>query len=124
VEIGCHTVTHRPLADIARSEVVRELADAREILEKKLPITIRHLSYPYGRKPECSEREFRVARELGFETATTTRPGNIFPEHKDHLTALPRLNICGGDAASLRLIREGLFGASVRLNYAQALVTD
>ena len=124
VEIGCHTVTHRPLADIAPGEVVRELADAREILEKKLSITIRHLSYPYGRKPECSEREFRVARELGFETATTTRPGNIFPEHKDHLTSLPRLNICGGDAASLRLIREGLFGASVRLNYAQALVTD
>jgi len=124
VEIGCHTVTHRPLADIEPDEVMREMADAREILEKKLSIKVRHLSYPYGRKAECSEREFRAARDLGFQTATTTRPGNIFPGHKDHLTALPRLNICGGDLASLRLIREGLFGASVRLNYAPALVTD
>jgi peptidoglycan/xylan/chitin deacetylase (PgdA/CDA1 family) len=124
VEIGCHTVTHRPLADIPEAEVAREMADAREILEKKLSVQVRHLSYPYGRKPECSEREFRAAHELGFLTATTTRPGNIFPAHKQHLTALPRLNVCGGEAASLRTIREGLFGASVRLNYAQALVTD
>lgn len=124
VEIGCHTVSHRPLANIEPAEVVRELAEARELLEKKLSMKVRHLSYPYGRKAECSEREFRAARDLGFETATTTRPGNIFPGHRDHLTALPRLNICGGDSASLRLIREGLFGASVRLNYAQELVTD
>ena len=117
-------MTHRPLAKIEPRELVRELTESRETIEKNLSIKVCHLSYPYGRKAECSDREFQAARDLGFETATTTRPGNIFPGHNDHLMALPRLNICGGGAASLRLIREGLFGASVRLNYVQTLVTD
>jgi peptidoglycan/xylan/chitin deacetylase (PgdA/CDA1 family) len=124
VEIGCHTVSHRPLAAMEHDELVRELTDSREILQKKLSQKVLHLSYPYGRKTECSKREFQVARDVGFQTAMTTRPGNIFPAHRDHLTALPRLNICGGRSASLRLIREGLFGESVRLNYAPAPVTD
>ncbi len=124
VEIGCHTVSHRPLAAMEAEELVRELTQSREILEKKLSVKVRHMSYPYGRKPECSDREFQAARDVGFRTATTTRPGNVFPAHRDHLTALPRLNVCGGAAASLRTIREGLFGPSVRLGYAPEPVTD
>jgi len=124
VEIGCHSVSHRALANITEDEVVSELTNARETLEKKLSLRILHMSYPYGRKPECSTREFRLAQKVGFLTATTTRPGNIFPAHRDHLTALPRVNIRGGEESSLRVISEGLFGESVRLDYAPALVTD
>jgi len=40
-------------------------------------------------------REFALARELGFASAVTTRPGVIFPEHRDHLHALPRLSVNG-----------------------------
>jgi peptidoglycan/xylan/chitin deacetylase (PgdA/CDA1 family) len=124
VEIGCHTVSHRPLAAMAPDEVSCELTDAREILENRLSREIRHMSYPYGRKTDCSQREFQIARDVGFHTATTTRPGNIFPGHKNHLTALPRFNVNGGALSSLRTIREGLFGESVRPDFVQTLVTD
>lgn len=124
VEIGCHAVSHRALANISRDELVWELKTSRDLIERELGQPAPHLSYPYGTKMECSTREFQVAKELGFLTAVTTRPGNIFPSHRDHLTALPRLNLKGGESASLRIIREGLFGASARLNYAQAPVTD
>lgn len=36
-----------------------------------------------------------MAAEAGFATAVTTRPGMIFPEHSDHLLALPRLSANG-----------------------------
>ena len=54
-----------------------------------------HFAYPYGDSRSASPREFRLARELGFATAVTTRKGLIFDAHEDHLTALPRLSLSG-----------------------------
>lgn len=124
VEIGCHTVSHPALATLDYAEARRELADARKTLQEKLQVSVSHLSYPYGTKNECSAREFQLARELGFQTATTTRRGNVFPMHKDHLTALPRVNIPGVDFASMRFIRKCLFGGSPWPNYAPEPVVD
>jgi len=124
VEIGCHTVSHPALATLAYEEARRELADARRTLQDKLRVPVEHLSYPYGTKNECGAREFQLAHDLGFHTATTTRRGNVFPAHKDHLTALPRINIPGADRASLRFVRKCLFGESPWPNYAPQPVTD
>ena len=49
-------------------------------------------------------------RDLGFETAVTTRPGVLFPEHRDHLTALPRVSL-NGDYQTLRYLDLFLSGA-------------
>jgi hypothetical protein len=38
-----------------------------------------------------TEKEFAIVDELGFKTTTTTRYGSIFSEHKNHLSALPRV---------------------------------
>jgi len=124
VEIGCHTVSHPSLASLKFEAAVEELAAARKILEQKLGVAVRHVSYPYGTKVDCSVREFDLALKLGFLTATTTRRGNIFMEHKDHLTALPRVNMLAANSVSLRFVRESLFGESRRPNFASALVTD
>ena len=68
-----------------------------------------HFSYPIGDDSAAGTREFRLAQEVGYETAVTTRPGVLFPEHADHLAALPRLSINGEfPAAALRR------GAAVR----------
>jgi hypothetical protein len=40
-------------------------------------------------------REFGLAEQLGFETAVTGRQGNLMPEHRGHVHALPRLTVSG-----------------------------
>lgn len=64
-------------------------------IQKELGIWPSHFSYPYGDPESAGTREFRIAEELGFKTAVTTRKGVIFPEHADHLTALPRVSLNG-----------------------------
>jgi peptidoglycan/xylan/chitin deacetylase (PgdA/CDA1 family) len=56
---------------------------------------VSHLAYPYGDRNAAGEREFAMARESGFKTAVTTRPGMIFAENAAHLTALPRVSLNG-----------------------------
>jgi peptidoglycan/xylan/chitin deacetylase (PgdA/CDA1 family) len=56
---------------------------------------VRHLAYPVGDPTSAGAREFALAREAGFLTAVTTRPGHLFPEHAGHLHALPRVSLNG-----------------------------
>ena len=63
-----------------------------------------------GRADARQLREFRLARELGFATAVTTRKGLIFDAHEDHLTALPRLSL-SGDYQKPRYVEVLLSGA-------------
>ncbi len=51
--------------------------------------------HPYGDKLAAGPREFALAKAAGFKTAVTTRPGMIFAESIDHVTALQRLSLNG-----------------------------
>jgi peptidoglycan/xylan/chitin deacetylase (PgdA/CDA1 family) len=93
--IGIHTLTH-PMLGRHRIEFVRdELARSRRIIEEKIDRQALHLAYPVGDPMSAGMREFDLARQLGFASAVTTRPGMIFPEHAQHLCALPRLSVNG-----------------------------
>jgi peptidoglycan/xylan/chitin deacetylase (PgdA/CDA1 family) len=59
-------------------------------------------------------REFRIAQELGFKTAVTTRPGVVFAQHRDHLMALPRLSV-NGDYQRMRYLRVLMSGAATAM---------
>jgi hypothetical protein len=50
-----------------------------------------------------------MARELGFETAVTTRPGVLYAGQEAHPTALPRLSVNGNwqDARDLEALLSG-----------------
>ena len=75
-----------------RQRARREIADSKAIVEAKLGRPVRHLAYPVGDPTSAGPREFRLAREAGFATAVTTRPGHVFPAHAQHLHALPRIS--------------------------------
>jgi peptidoglycan/xylan/chitin deacetylase (PgdA/CDA1 family) len=93
--IGAHTLTHPLLGTLDERAAHREMAQCKAILEDKLQLAVRHIAYPVGDALAAGTREFALARELGFETGLTTRPGVLFPEHQAHLHALPRLSVNG-----------------------------
>lgn len=95
VTIGAHTVNHYMLAKWPPEVVTQELERSRRDIVEKLGITPRHAAFPVGDPSAAGRREFEIARLLGFTTAWTTRAGHLFPEHRDHPTALPRVSLNG-----------------------------
>ena len=96
VTIGAHTVNHMMLKKLPDESAVRaEIEMSRAVLEAALGKRPQHLAYPVGDATSAGPREFRIAAQLGFKTAVTTRPGVLFKEHRDHLTALPRISVNG-----------------------------
>ena len=95
VTIGAHTITHCNLAKQTEEIASHEMAIGRARVEGTLQRPVVHLAYPYGDRTAAGVREFALARTAGFKTAVTTRPGMIFPESADHLTALPRVSLNG-----------------------------
>ena len=93
--IGAHTVNHVMLKKADDAAVRREMQNSAAVIEAALGKRPAHFSYPVGDRTSAGPREFRIAAELGFRTAVTTRPGVLFPEHAAHLTALPRLSLNG-----------------------------
>lgn len=96
VTIGAHTVHHPVLSRLSEEEARGEIAHSKQILESRLGIRIEHFAYPYGGKGQAGLREFAMIAELGFKTATTTRSGTLFMEHRNHLGCLPRIGPFGG----------------------------
>jgi peptidoglycan/xylan/chitin deacetylase (PgdA/CDA1 family) len=94
--IGAHTVNHKMLMKVPDDAAVRaEMEMSHAVLEAALGTRPQHLAYPVGDPTSAGPREFRIASELGFKTAVTTRPGVLFKAHRDHLTALPRISVNG-----------------------------
>jgi peptidoglycan/xylan/chitin deacetylase (PgdA/CDA1 family) len=93
--IGAHTCTHPMLAKHDYHTARFEIIACKEKIEKKLKFPVRHFAYPVGDRTSAGVRDFQLAREAGYETAVTTRPGHVFAGHRDHLHALPRVSVNG-----------------------------
>jgi peptidoglycan/xylan/chitin deacetylase (PgdA/CDA1 family) len=95
VTIGAHSVSHGNLAKQSDAMATHELATSRARIEATLQRPAVHLAYPYGDRDAAGTREFALARKAGFKTAVTTRPGVIFSDNSEQLTALPRVSLNG-----------------------------
>lgn len=95
MEVGAHSLTHRRLAHWPEEDVRREMAQSRAALIAGLGKPVRHFAYPVGDQTSAGPREFAIARELGFITAVTTRPGVLYGAHAEHAHALPRMSVNG-----------------------------
>ncbi len=114
VTIGAHTVNHVMLAKVPEQTARAEMDMSRSAIEAALGVRPAHLSYPVGDKTSAAAREFAIAAELGFKTAVTTRPGVLFPSHREHLMALPRISL-NGEHQELRYVRVLLSGAATAM---------
>jgi peptidoglycan/xylan/chitin deacetylase (PgdA/CDA1 family) len=111
VTIGAHTVNHVMLAKVPYRTARAEMDMSRAVIGAALGVTPQHLCYPVGDRTAAGPREFEIAADLGFKTAVTTRPGLLYPDHGDHLTALPRISL-NGEYQQLRYVRVLLSGAA------------
>ena len=109
VTIGAHSITHCNLARQSEEGARHEMTVSRARIESALQREVAHFAYPYGDKFAAATREFTLARAAGYKTAVTTRPGMLYPENADHLTALPRISLNGNyqDARILPVLTSG-----------------
>lgn len=91
VTIGAHTTNHFKLKALDSGSVKKEILDAKEKIESITGVNVDHFAFPFGSENEVSHREFEIAGKLNFKTCTTTRCGNIFLEHAQHMSSLPRI---------------------------------
>jgi peptidoglycan/xylan/chitin deacetylase (PgdA/CDA1 family) len=68
-EIGCHSMTHAYLPDLAEHDLKREILDAKNQTEQILGHAIEHFSCPGGR---YDERTLAMARQAGFVTVANS----------------------------------------------------
>lgn len=123
VSLQAHTIHHWPTAQLDKTTARQDMLAGKTTLADKVGIEPTHFAYPYGAPKDCGPRDFALAADLGFKTATTTRKGNIFAAHSDHLTSLPRIPV-GSKFTSTRHIRVHLSGATVAIaNRFAPLVT-
>jgi peptidoglycan/xylan/chitin deacetylase (PgdA/CDA1 family) len=112
--IGAHTITHPILTKLTDEEARAEMAGGASAIEVHLGQKPVHFSYPVGGPTAASTREFALAAAVGFATAVTTRPGVIFRDHLDYMTALPRISV-NGEFQRLRYLDVLLSGAATAL---------
>jgi peptidoglycan/xylan/chitin deacetylase (PgdA/CDA1 family) len=124
-QIGCHTVSHALLMHESDTTVHYELTHARAELEAGLNRAVNHLAYPYGKRDHVGARELRIARELGFASAVTTRKGALFAIHADYPHALPRVEVTPSFAGSPQYLHTILQGLPLLLwNRGRLAITD
>lgn len=110
VTVGAHTCSHPMLAKHEDATARREIVESKRVIEEKLGKEVRHFSYPVGDRTSAGPRDFALAREAGFVSAVTTRPGHVFCAHADVPHALPRVSVNGlhQDAATIRALLSGV----------------
>jgi peptidoglycan/xylan/chitin deacetylase (PgdA/CDA1 family) len=89
-ELGCHSLTHRPMTEMNYSDLLRDIRQARNILESGLETSIAHFAYPYGAENKIVRS---VIAALGFSSAVSCRPA--LARIGDEILCLPRIEVPG-----------------------------
>jgi peptidoglycan/xylan/chitin deacetylase (PgdA/CDA1 family) len=92
IEVGSHTLSHRPLPEVPAAELDRELVEAAERIEAGGVPRPRSFSYPYGR---WSPAVAAAVREAGYAVAFTTAWGE--PRPGGDLCTVPRVEVHASD---------------------------
>ncbi|GAA2982257.1 peptidoglycan/xylan/chitin deacetylase (PgdA/CDA1 family) [Microbacterium terrae] len=66
-EIGNHSATHPDFSRIDRDRAVREIAEARELIEKRTGISTTAFAIPFGQSGNWPRHAHEAARGLGYD---------------------------------------------------------
>ncbi|MEG4489066.1 sulfotransferase [Microcoleus sp. D2_18a_B4] len=90
IEFGSMSATHQPLTALSPTEIVREAAQSRAILERGLEKSVKCFAYPYG------DVDPIVAHLIGASGYTFGVSYQLnFSSFDDNLMSLPRIKVTG-----------------------------
>jgi peptidoglycan/xylan/chitin deacetylase (PgdA/CDA1 family) len=120
VEFGSHTVTHPQLADLAESDVVREVRSSKAEIEDRIGNPVISFAYPFAfpdHRPGFKRNLDRLLAEAGYQVGVCTTVGT--PSSRSQPFFLERLpiNTLDDDA----LFEAKLTGSYDWLRHAQRL---
>ena len=88
IEIGSTSATYQPLTNLSPTEIVREGAKSRAILERGLGKSVKCFAYPYGSVDKIVEH---LVGAIGYNYGVSYE--SKFSDFKDSLLSLPRMQI-------------------------------
>ena len=91
VTIGSHTKNHYALNKLSEKEIIDEVIGANILIEKKINKKVNHFAFPYGTRNEVGKNEIEILKNLRFNSVVTTRNGNIYNDHVNYTSCLPRI---------------------------------
>ncbi|MFM9264070.1 sulfotransferase [Tychonema sp. BBK16] len=98
IEIGSMSATHQPLTGLSPTEIVREAAKSRAILEYGLGKPVRCFAYPYGNVDKIVEN---LVSAIGYTFGVSYE--SKFSNFEDSLLSLPRMQITTENTLQLSL---------------------
>jgi len=93
MDIQAHTLTHPHLRDLAPDAALKEIAESKTILEKRLGKPIVALAYPFG---EYNQAIIAMLKRAGYESAVTLAAG--YRQRPDELFTLHRIRVSFADS--------------------------
>ena len=88
-EIGAHSADHLNLAQVDAQELERQVAGAKQCIERETGQPVATFAYPYGGPDHCNEAVRAAVRRAGYQGAYTAIDGVITGQQEP--TALPRV---------------------------------
>lgn len=91
-EIGSHSCSHNPMANLSESEIKRELEFSKSHLEDITSTSVTSFCYPYGGSWSYPRSIFPVLTDLGYTDAFSVDPSPIDPNNREseYIFELPR----------------------------------
>jgi peptidoglycan/xylan/chitin deacetylase (PgdA/CDA1 family) len=88
--VGCHTLTHPNVAQVAPDVARKELLLSKRKLEEELNAPVLHFSYPHpALNPHWTPATVAITEEAGYQTAVTATHGPV--RQGDHPLMLARI---------------------------------
>lgn len=103
VTIGGHTSSHRFLSGLPADVAFDDIAANRTYLQALTGQPIEAFAYPYGSPGACGPREAEMVSRAGYCAGFTTRPGQIFPQHLERPTLIPREDLGGAHLSAAEM---------------------
>jgi peptidoglycan/xylan/chitin deacetylase (PgdA/CDA1 family) len=98
IEFGSMSVTYQPLTGLSPTEIVREGAKSRAILERGLGKPVKCFAYPYGNVDKIVEK---LVGAIGYTYGVSYE--SKFSNFEDSLLSLPRIQVTTENALQVGL---------------------